>query len=263
MTFLHVHNFGTPGASPVLAIHGITAHGTRFAPLAAAALADRHVLAPDLRGHGFSPSEAPWNLETHVADLVEVLDSVGWEKIDVIGHSLGGNLGLRLLSAHPERVNRLLLLDPAFDLPSTDMTERAQAILTDTSYESLQDLVKARRAGRIDAAIPHSDDDSLLASVCGDDGRWRMRFDRAAVVAMWGEIARPLPIITSAVSTTLVNALEAGFVLEAQCAYLREQFGPNLTEIDVPLGHMVYWDDFAQTARIVSDWANQNNQLAS
>ena len=100
MTFLHVHTFGTRGAKPVLAIHGITAHGTRFAPLAAATLADRHVLAPDLRGHGFSPSEAPWNLETHVEDLVEVMDSEGREKIDVIGHSLGGNLGLRLLFAY-------------------------------------------------------------------------------------------------------------------------------------------------------------------
>jgi lipase len=260
MTFLHVHTFGTPGAKPVLAIHGITAHGTRFAPLAAAALADRHVLAPDLRGHGFSPSEAPWNLETHVEDLVEVLDSVGWERIDVIGHSLGGNLGVRLLSAYPERVNRLLLLDPAFDLPSADMTKNAQAILTDTSYESLQDLVKARRAGRIDAAIPHCDDDSLLASVCGDDGRWRMRFDRAAVVAMWGELARPMPAIASAVATTLVNALEAGFVLEPQHTYLRTQFGSKLTEIDVPLGHMVYWDDFDQTGRIVSEWANQHDE---
>ncbi len=260
MTFLHVHTFGTRGAKPVLAIHGITAHGTRFAPLAAATLADRHVLAPDLRGHGFSPSEAPWNLETHVEDLVEVMDSEGWEKIDVIGHSLGGNLGLRLLFAYPERVNSLLLLDPAFTLPPTDMTERAQAILADTSYDSLQELVKARRVGRIDAAIPHSDDDSLLASICGDDGRWRMRFDRAAVLAMWGEIARPMPAIASAVSTTVVNALEAGFVLEPQRTYLRTQFGSKLTEIDVPLGHMVYWDDFDQTCQIVSEWANQQEQ---
>jgi lipase len=258
MPQLHLHTFGTPGARPVLAIHGITAHGTRFAPLAAAALADRHVVAPDLRGHGFSHANAPWNLETHVEDLVDVLDSLDWEKIDIIGHSLGGNLGLRLLSSHPERVNSLLLLDPAFSLPSKDMTERAQAILADTSYESLQELVVARRAGRIHPAIAHSDDDSLLASVCGDDSRWRMRFDRAAVVAMWGELARPMPSIAFPVSTTLVNALEAGFVLEAQCTYLREQFGSTLTEIDVPLGHMVYWDDFELTCRIVTDWAKQN-----
>lgn len=256
MPSLHLHTFGTPGAKPLLAIHGITAHGTRFAPLAAAVLADRHVVAPDLRGHGFSHTQAPWNLETHVQDLLEVLDSVGWEKIDIIGHSLGGNLGLRLLSSHPERVNSLLLLDPAFALPSTDMTDRAQAVLTDTSYESLQDLVVARRVGRIDPAIAHSDDDSLLASVCGDDGRWRMRFDRAAVVGMWGELARPMPAISAPVPTTLVNALEAGFVLEPQCTYLRSQFGSLLTEIDVALGHMIYWDDFDQTCRIVADWAN-------
>jgi lipase len=256
MTFLHLHTFGTPGTKPVLAIHGITAHGTRFAPLCASVLPARHVVAPDLRGHGHSGSDAPWNLETHVEDLIGVLDSLGWGKIDVMGHSLGGNLGLRLLATHPERVNRLLLLDPAFNLPQIDMTARAQAILDDTSYDTLADLVVARRVGRIDAAIPHSDDDSLLASVCGEDGRWRMRFDRAAVIAMWGELARPMPAIASPVPTTLVNALDAGFVLDHQRTYLRTQFGSLLTEVDVPLGHMVYWDDFDATCRIVADWAN-------
>jgi lipase len=256
MAPLHLHRSGSPDGTPLLAIHGITAHGRRFDRLVGDYLFDRHVVAPDLRGHGESPVDAPWNLETHVDDLVEVLDQLGWDCVDVVGHSLGANLGLRLLATHPERVRRIVLLDPAFALPVVTMTSAAANSLNDNSYETLDELVIARREGRIEAAIADSDDDARIAAIRGVDDRWRLNYSRAAIVAMWGELARSLPDITQAKPALLINALQAKLVLEPQIEFLERCFEDQLTQVELDLGHMLYWDDLEATGRVVAGWLN-------
>jgi lipase len=256
MASLHLHRSGSPDGTPLLAIHGITAHGRRFDRLVAEHLFDRQVVAPDLRGHGQSTGDAPWNLETHVADLVTVLDDLEWDCVDVVGHSLGGNLGLRLLSAHPERVRRLVLLDPAFALPATNMTGASNSFLNDQSFETLEELVIARREDRIEAAIEASDSDARIASIQGDDNRWRLNYNRSAIVAMWGELARDLPPIDTPKPALLVNALKAQLVLASQIDYLERSFEEHLTQVELDLGHMLYWDDLEATGRVVAGWLN-------
>jgi lipase len=256
MTTLHLHRSGSPEGTPLLAIHGITAHGRRFDRLVSEYLFDRQVVAPDLRGHGESSVDAPWNLETHVEDLIDVLDELGWDCVDVVGHSLGANLALRLLATHPERVSRIVLLDPAFELPATNMTGAAESFLVDESFETLDELVVHRRTGRIDAAIPDSDHDVRIAAIRGPDSRWRLNFSRAAVVAMWGELARPLPLITQPKPALLINALKAKLVLDPQIEYLEQCFENQLTQVELDLGHMLYWDDLEATGRVVAGWLN-------
>jgi lipase len=254
MSLLNVHRTGPLTGQPLLAIHGITAHGRRFDRMCAEYLDDRYVVSPDLRGHGESLCDAPWNLETHVADLIETLDELGWVSVDVMGHSLGGNLALRLLAAHPERVNRLVLLDPAFHLPTKTMTANADAALNDKAFDSLEDLVIAQRAFRSEAAIPSADVDTRLAGFQGEDGKWRMAWSRSAVVAMWGELSRPLPPIEHSRPTLLVNALKAGLVLEDQISFLETYLEADLTQVDLDLGHMLYWDDLDATGRVVAGY---------
>ena len=80
----------------MLALHGVTGHGGRFRRLAERGLPERRWLAPDLRGHGRSTWDPPWNAEQHVADLLETMDAEGVERCDVLGHSFGGLLATHL-----------------------------------------------------------------------------------------------------------------------------------------------------------------------
>ena len=64
------YEWGEPGLPALVCLHGVTSHGRHFTKLAER-LAERfHVIALDLRGHGGSPWEPPWNLEQHVADVL-------------------------------------------------------------------------------------------------------------------------------------------------------------------------------------------------
>ena len=75
MSVLNVHELGDPAGPPLLAIHGVRAHGRRFRRLAEEAWPERRTIAVDLRGHGRSTYDAPWSIEQHVADLIETLDA--------------------------------------------------------------------------------------------------------------------------------------------------------------------------------------------
>ena len=63
---------------------------------------------------GLPPSTAggPFDVPTQVADVLAVLDGLGWQRAVVIGHSWGGHLLLHLLAAHPERVAAAMAVDP-------------------------------------------------------------------------------------------------------------------------------------------------------
>jgi pimeloyl-ACP methyl ester carboxylesterase len=63
---------------------------------------------------GLQPSTlaGPFDVPTHMADVIAVLDHLGWQRPMVGGHSWGGNLLLHLLAAHPDRVLGALVIDP-------------------------------------------------------------------------------------------------------------------------------------------------------
>ncbi|MFP3466564.1 alpha/beta hydrolase [Leifsonia sp. SIMBA_070] len=105
------------GGSPILAVHGITANHVAWM-LAAGAMPDRRVIAPDLRGRGRSSGlPGPFTLNDHADDLLAVLDRLGVDRATVAGHSMGAFVAVRLAERHPERVDRLVLLDGGLPVP--------------------------------------------------------------------------------------------------------------------------------------------------
>jgi len=95
----------------VLALHGITATHMAWVEVAER-LPDAALLAPDLRGRGHSRQlPGPYGMAAHVADIVGLLDAVGWEQVVVVGHSMGGFVAVALAAGHPDRVSGLVLVD--------------------------------------------------------------------------------------------------------------------------------------------------------
>jgi lipase len=192
-SLLNVETHGASAGEPLLAIHGITGFGARFARLAAM-LPDRRWLCPDLRGHGASPAIAPWRTEEHVADLVEVLDVHGVERADVMGHSFGGHVALHLLAAAPDRVGRVVLLDPASMIDPAAAERGALDYARDPGWAT-EDEARAEIATWFpnEGAQPDLEPEIDRNLARDPEGRWRMRFSPAVIVAAYGEMARPLP----------------------------------------------------------------------
>ena len=77
---------------------------------------DRRVITFDHRGHGDSPNtgDAPtYTFDQLVADMSSLVDRLGLDRFDLLGHSMGGVVAMRYALRHPERVRSLVLMDTA------------------------------------------------------------------------------------------------------------------------------------------------------
>ena len=257
MTRLTVHHFGPPvGAGtglPILSIHGVQSHGRRIRRLAEAAWPDRTTLAVDLRGHGDSTWDPPWDVATHVGDLLETLDAEGVDRVAVVGHSFGGCLATHLAATAPDRVERFALLDPAVALAPAKAAREAGEARVDEGWPTWEGAREARRADRPDHAKDVVDEDLATHLRQDPDGRWRFRFSRSAVIVGYSEMARP-PVSLAGFGGEglLLEASRGDCVTEALRSALRRDLGPRLTMRTLDVGHMVFWDAFEATAAIVS-----------
>ncbi|HEY8317719.1 MAG TPA: alpha/beta hydrolase [Amnibacterium sp.] len=120
-----------PGAPVVLAVHGITASSRSFVALARA-LPELRFVAPDLRGRARSNRlPPPYGLQQHAADLRRVLDSIGADRVTLMGHSMGGFVATLLAAVEPERVGSVVLVDGGMPLvapPGLDVTDASRML---------------------------------------------------------------------------------------------------------------------------------------
>jgi lipase len=253
MADLHVHEFGAEAGVPLLALHGVTGHGARFRRLAEEGLPGRRTLAVDLRGHGRSTWDPPWHAGQHVVDLLDVLDERGLDRVDVLGHSFGGLLSLHLAATAPQRVGRVVLLDPAVELPAPAMLVAAEETRRDEGWASFDEALEQRRALRPPHAADTAEEDVAEHLVRDADGRFRFRYCRSAVVVAWSEMARPAPVLDAwGGELLLVAALQEDYTTPALRRSLARDLGPRLREVPLDTGHMLYWDAFADTVACVA-----------
>jgi pimeloyl-ACP methyl ester carboxylesterase len=102
---------GPEDGRAVLLLHGFPQTGRCWDAVAARLAADGcHCIAPDQRG--YSPGARPAAVEDYamrpiVADTVGMLDALGLDRVDVVGHDWGANVGWLLATWHPDRVRTL------------------------------------------------------------------------------------------------------------------------------------------------------------
>jgi lipase len=252
---LSVETYGPTDGRPILAVHGITGFGARFGRLAAS-LPERRWLCPDLRGHGGSAPRAPWRTEDHVEDLVAVLDDAGAERVDLVGHSFGGHLALHLLAAAPDRIDRVVLLDPASLLDPDRAAERALEYVRDDGWATQEDAhAEIGTWFPNEGSLPDRDlelERNLVHD--GDTGRWRMRFSPVVIVAAYGEMCRPLPPIPPDHDVLLLEADPSqSSVNDALRDALHAGLGERLQRDVVPgATHVLFRTELEATAAAVS-----------
>jgi pimeloyl-ACP methyl ester carboxylesterase len=104
------------GGVPLVLVHGLGDRSEAWAPmLRRLKRAGFHVYAPDLLGYGRSPKpeESDYSIETQEKFVLDFIKSLGLQKTDIGGWSMGGWVTLKVALDHPEMIDRVVVYDSA------------------------------------------------------------------------------------------------------------------------------------------------------
>jgi pimeloyl-ACP methyl ester carboxylesterase len=269
----HVRRWPRPGAPKVFFFHGWMDVSASFQFLVDAFKKDWDVYAPDWRGYGLTEwgkSDCYW-FPDYLADLDFILQHFEKENsVNLVGHSLGGNVVALYAGVRPERVAKLVNLE-GFGLPPTrpeQAPKRYRAWLDELRepprLRPYKDFIELSR--KLKTNNPRLTDERalFLARHWGkeDGGNVVLRGDPAHKVinpllyryeevrACWQQVSAPVLWVEAADSDTLKRMK----MDPAQQAERRAAF-PNLRHVTVQdAGHMLHHDQPQAVAQLIEDF---------
>jgi pimeloyl-ACP methyl ester carboxylesterase len=248
----------SPGSPPLLLLHGFMDTGATFQFLVDAFAANRRSVAIDWRGFGASSNGADgyW-FPDYLADLDALLDTLSPDRpVNIVGHSMGGNVAMLYAGVRPERVARLVNLE-GIGLPRTEVdtaVSRYREWLDQIkepderrTYPSLDALAVsiARRFPRMSRerveyiaaawSRPRAGGGFELAA----DPRHRrvnpVRYRRDEAEAVWSQITSPVLLVLGGMSEHLDHLHEDGEIGRFEALI------PSLRCVAIPgAGHMMH-----------------------
>lgn len=133
----------------------------------------------DLTGHGRSAAAGELSLEGMAEDVLQTLDALGWDRVRLVGHSLGGRVGLVMRGLQPDRIEMLDLLDiTPGPIATTDADRVLEALLAAPPHASDREAMAAPFRER---GLPEPLVEWLLMNLDRDGDRVKWRVDRRAL----------------------------------------------------------------------------------
>jgi pimeloyl-ACP methyl ester carboxylesterase len=144
----HVQVWGEPSPekTPLVMVHGWMDVAASYQFVVDAFAQDHYIIAPDWRGYGRTPSGHVDNFwfPDYMADLDFLLDHYSPDRpVNLVGHSLGGNVVMLYAGVRPERIRRLVNLE-GFGLPATTPD------MAPARYAKWMDELKKLHRGELD-----------------------------------------------------------------------------------------------------------------
>jgi esterase len=184
---MHLHFTELGAGGPLIVLHGLLGSHQNLLPACRRFAAHFHVFAVDQRNHGHSPHHDVMHYEALAEDVVRFMDTHGLASAHVLGHSMGGKTAMHLALHHPQRVDKLVVVD---------MSPRAAGPRFEKLLQALRDLNPAQLRSRqeADAKLAATVTDEavrlfLLKNLIPDgDGGYRWRVHLEAIHANYDRL---------------------------------------------------------------------------
>ncbi len=168
---------------PMLLLHGFSNEAHIWDDFAPTVAPYYRVLAMDLRGHGDSDwhPEAAYDYEDHVGDIEAIISNLGFERLVIVAHSLGGRAAMLFGGRHPEKLAGLVIVDSAPELDRRGTTR----ITLDTSQNRNPSFASVAEYERMLVQLYPAATPTAIRRMAAhgvkqrDDGRWILKMDVA------------------------------------------------------------------------------------
>jgi pimeloyl-ACP methyl ester carboxylesterase len=234
---------GQAGHKAVVLLHGLFGSAANWGAVARQLAGRFHVLVPDLRNHGQSPHAADASYPAMVDDLLGLLDRHALEQAVLVGHSMGGKVVMHFALNHPQRVERLAVVD----MSPVRYTHDFEGVLAGFRAVDLAAIRNRADADRqMAATVPVAGVRAFLLQnlAKGPDGwGWRLNLEAlAAAQAMITGFPRQPPGAVYDGPVSFIYGALSDYVTPAYESRIRDLFpGAELCPV-AGAGHWVYAD---------------------
>ncbi len=249
----------------LICVHGLTRCGRDFDTLAEALADDYRVICPDIIGRGLSDwldDPAGYGIPTYAQHMLALLAALGAAKVDWLGTSMGGLIGMALAAQPDSPIQRLILNDVGPEISGPSLARIAQYVGRDERWDSLEEAMAQQSQalapfGQLSPAQWHR---ILLPGLVQDaQGQWRTRYDPRIALSLRAisnanQNADLWPLYDAISCPTLAIHGADSDLLTAEVWQAMATRGPRATLAEVPnVGHAPPFLDEAQIA-IVRDY---------
>ncbi|GAA0343269.1 alpha/beta hydrolase [Bacillus carboniphilus] len=180
---MHYRTWGDPQKPTVILLHALACHSGWWEWVAPKLEKDYFLVAPDFRGHGQSPWADSYRFDDYAEDVEELASKLEGP-YSIVGHSMGGYVGLKVASRGVRPPSSLLIADMKIDSPEEELVGLHKAAQkSGRVYDSLEEAVAKYRLLPPKHTAP-TEVVEQVAKECFyemEDGRWGERFDRRAL----------------------------------------------------------------------------------
>ncbi len=253
MVTLHHVDLGGAGKPVMIVLHGLLGSSRNWQTTGRDFAEHYHVIALDARNHGRSPHTAEMSVELMADDVLEWMDANRVAKATLVGHSMGGRTAMFVACRHPERVERLIVVDVAprdYDW----LGHRAEfAAMHELDLGSLQSRAEAEL--RFEARMPDLGMRKFLTTnlARGEDGRWHWAINLPGLTAALPSFEKtPLtPADRYAGPTLFIVGGRSRYVEPRDHAAIRQYFPAAKIEVIADSGHNPHMDRREEFVRLV------------
>jgi len=211
------------GGSPLIILHGLFGSLTNWRTVGRSLSNRYRVINVDLRNHGHSPHEPGLSYTQMADDVLELMDDLGLGSAQIMGHSLGGKLGMFLADRDPERVQKLIVVDIApkrYPPWHQDIFDALNAVNLN-QLKSRQQAKDMMAEHVFDATVR----EFLATNLERHDGQWRWRFNLPALAEAYpGTSEMPELHGFFAGPVLFIRGANSSYIEDTDFPLLRKQF---------------------------------------
>lgn len=233
---LHYQSLGQ--GNPLILLHGLFGSSDNWGTVAKLLSKSYQVISVDLRNHGRSPHHHSQTYAAMVNDLLELCDTLNLATTHLLGHSLGGKVAMQFATQHPERMDKLIVVDMSMRSYSDEHTHLIDAMMA-------VNLHKMQSRADVDKTLSHVIPNKMVRQFLlmnlvktEEDLYWRINLPalKANYPAFIGALAELYPYDKASL---FVRGEHSNYITDSDISLIQKHF-TQAEFASLPTGHWVH-----------------------
>ncbi len=251
---MHLNFQATGDGPPLIILHGFLGSLDNWRAVSHRMSSRFKIISVDLRNHGHSPHHPAMSYPAMAEDLCEFFNQQDMASAHLLGHSMGGKVAMQFATTHPQRIEKLIVVDIA---------PRAYPASHEATLAALRDLdLRAFTSfGEIDGALapqisPPRIRQFLMKNLARRrDGGFCWRINLDAILKNYHELTKPIvPTHAFPKPACFIRGGRSEYIADEDLPLIKEMF-PKSEFVTIPdAGHWVQTDATEHFLKIVMDF---------